>query len=67
MRKQSPNTTAEINRILLQTAIKADPVVERSVVQNEMRLAKMRAELVELGYSVVTTEWLNAVLGGVAA
>jgi hypothetical protein len=62
MRKQSPNTTAKINSILLQAAIKADRVVERSVAQNEIRLAKMRAELVELGYSIVTTEWLNDVL-----
>jgi hypothetical protein len=56
--------TAEINRILLQAAIKADPVVDRNEAQRQIRVAKMRAELVDLGYSVVTTEWLNAVLAG---
>lgn len=62
MRKQSPNTTAEINRILLQAAIKADPIVELSPAQKELRIANMRAELIDLGYSIVTTVWLNAVL-----
>lgn len=57
-----PNTTATINRILLRTAIKAEPIVERSAAQKAIRIAKMRAELVELGYSIVTTEWLNAVI-----
>lgn len=62
MRKQSANTTAEINRILLRTATRADPIVERSVAQKELRIEKMRAELVDLGMSVVSTEWLNAVI-----
>jgi hypothetical protein len=63
MRKQSPNTTAKINSILLRAAVKADRVVERSAEQKEIRVAKMRAELIELGYSIVTTVWLNDVLG----
>lgn len=64
MRKQSPNTTAKINSILLRAAIKADRVVDRSEEQKELRIATMRAELIELGYSIVTTEWLTAILDG---
>lgn len=63
----NPNTTAALNRILLQTAIKAEPVVERSAAQKAIRIAKMRAELVELGYSVVTTEWLNGIFDEMTA
>ena len=48
----NPNTIAAINRILLQTAITADPVVERSKAQKLIRLAKLKAELFELGYIV---------------
>jgi hypothetical protein len=62
-----PNTTAAVNRILLRTATKAEPVVERSVEQKAARIAKMRAELIELGYSVVTTEWLNGIFAEMTA
>lgn len=37
-------------------------VIDRSEAQKALRLAQMRAELIELGYSIVTTEWLRAVL-----
>jgi hypothetical protein len=37
-------------------------VVERSEMQNQIQVEEMRAKLFELGYSVVTTEWLNAVV-----
>lgn len=37
-------------------------VVDRNESQKEMRIASMRLELVDLGYSIVTTEWLNDVL-----
>jgi hypothetical protein len=36
-------------------------VVDRNEAQKQERIARMRAELVDLGYSIVTTEWLNAV------
>lgn len=59
----NPDTTAAVNRILLRTAIKAEPIVERSAEQKAIRVDRMRAELHELGYSVVTTEWLHRQLG----
>lgn len=62
-----PNTTGTINRILLRTAINAEPIVDRSAAQKAIRIAKMRAELVELGYSVVTTEWLNGIFDEMTA
>lgn len=37
-------------------------VVDRSEAQKDIRVAKMRAELIEYGYSIVTSEWLNEVL-----
>lgn len=37
-----------------------DPVIDRSPAQKEMRLQKMRLELLELGYSVVKTDWLHS-------
>jgi hypothetical protein len=40
-----------------------DPIIDRSPAQKEMRLQKLRLELLELGYSVVKTEWLHANLG----
>jgi hypothetical protein len=57
----NPDTTAAINRILLRTAINADPICDRSEDQKLLRIAKLRAELLERGYSVVSTEWLKAV------
>lgn len=37
----------------------ADPIIDRSPFQKQMRLEKLRLELFELGYSVVPTEqWL---------
>lgn len=62
-----PDTTAAINRLLLRTAINAEPIVERSVAQKAMRIAKMRAELDQLGYSIISTEWLNGVFKDAAA
>jgi hypothetical protein len=56
-----PNTTGSINRILLRTAINAEPIVDRSANQKLVHISKLRAELHDLGYSIVTTEWLNAV------
>ncbi len=41
-----------------------DPIIDRSPDQKLMRVAKLRAELSDLGYSVVTTEWLAATLAG---
>lgn len=39
-----------------------DPIIDRSPEQKRLRLQKLKTELAELGYSVVETEWLNAVL-----
>jgi hypothetical protein len=36
-------------------------VVDRSENQKLVHIAKLRAELHGLGYSIVTTEWLHAV------
>lgn len=40
-----------------------DPIIDRSPAQKEMRVNKLRMELLELGYSVVRTEWLHSNLG----
>ena len=53
--------THEQGRAAIKTAI-VDPVIDRSVAQKELRVLKLRAELLELGYSVVKTEWLHSVL-----
>lgn len=39
-----------------------DYIINRSPGQNVLRVQQMRAELFELGYSVVTTVWLNDVM-----
>lgn len=39
-----------------------DPIIDRSPEQKRLRLQKLKTELAELGYSVVETEWLNAIL-----
>lgn len=44
-----------------------DPIIDRSEEQNKLHVAKLRAELLELGYSVVKTEWLDRVMMGIAA
>lgn len=62
MTRTKAETTAAVNRMLLLAALKADPIVKRSRNQQAIRLEKMRAELVEYGYSIVSTEWLNDVL-----
>jgi hypothetical protein len=36
-------------------------VVDRNASQKLVHIARLRAELHDLGYSIVTTEWLNAV------
>lgn len=38
-----------------------DPIVDRSPAQKLLRLEKLRAELFDLGYSVVKTTWLHSV------
>ncbi len=44
-----------------------DPVIDRSPEQKLLRVAKLRAELLDLGYSVVTTKWLHSMIGERAA
>jgi hypothetical protein len=39
-----------------------DPIIDRSPEQKRLRVEKLRLELSDLGYSVVTTTWLNAML-----
>lgn len=41
---------------------KDDPTIDRSQPQKQIRLAKIRSELAQLGYSVVRTQWLDDVL-----
>jgi len=36
-------------------------IIDRSANQKLVHIAKLRAELFDLGYSLVTTEWLHAV------
>jgi hypothetical protein len=48
-------STQKLNAILQR-------VVDRSHAQKAQRIADMRAELVDYGYSIVTTEWLKEVL-----
>ncbi len=62
MTRTKAETTAAVNRMLLLAALRCDPIVRRSRQQDGVRLEKIRAELVEYGYSIVTTEWLNSVL-----
>ena len=45
----------------------SEPVIDRSEAQKLIHIGKLRAELHDLGYSVVTTEWLNDVLKEVTA
>jgi hypothetical protein len=42
-------------------------VVDRNKDQKLIHIAKLRAELHDLGYSIVTTEWLNAVFNHMTA
>lgn len=39
-----------------------DPIIDRSPAQKRMRMEKMRAELADMGYSIVETGWLKATL-----
>lgn len=39
-----------------------DPIIDRSAAQKRLHLQKIRAELAGMGYAIVETEWLNAVL-----
>jgi hypothetical protein len=39
-----------------------DPIIDRSSAQKLWRVEKMREELRQMGYSVVTTEWLASAL-----
>lgn len=47
-------STKELNAVL-------QGVVDRSADQKLIRIASLRAELHDLGYSIVTTEWLRIV------
>jgi len=40
--------------------LKPDPIIDRSPEQKQMRVDKLTSELLDLGYSVVRTEWLLA-------
>lgn len=42
-------------------------VIDRSKEQKLERISKLRGELHDLGYSVVTTEWLDAVFNHMTA
>jgi len=53
-------STKELNALL-------QSVVDRSENQKLVHIARLRAELHDLGYSIVTTEWLNAVFSQVPA
>jgi hypothetical protein len=39
----------------------SETMINRSSDQKLVHIAKLRAELFDLGYSLVTTEWLHAV------
>jgi hypothetical protein len=39
-----------------------EPIVDMSPEQKRMRVEKLRAELLGLGYSVVKTDWLHMIL-----
>jgi hypothetical protein len=39
-----------------------EQIIDRSLAQKAARIELMRLELTKLGYSIVTTEWLNAVM-----
>lgn len=39
-----------------------DPIIDRSPEQKRVRMEKLRVELAELGYSVVTTAWLHQMM-----
>jgi hypothetical protein len=39
-----------------------DPIIDRSPAQKLAHLARLREELREMGYSVVTTAWLSVTL-----
>lgn len=36
-----------------------DIIIDRTPLEKEIRLESLRAELLELGYEVVSTEWLH--------
>jgi hypothetical protein len=42
-------------------------LIDRNNSQKLIHIGKLRAELFELGYSIVTTEWLNGVFKEVTA
>lgn len=42
--------------------VKDDPIIDRSPVQKQMRVDKLRAELKEFGYSVVPTNYLAGLM-----
>jgi hypothetical protein len=42
-----------------------DQIIDRSPEQKRIRMERLRVELAELGYSVVTTKWLHAMLATV--
>lgn len=42
--------------------IENDRIIDRSPKQKEIRLASLKTELGLMGYSVVRTSWLNALM-----
>ncbi len=42
-----------------------DPIIDRSPEQKRIRVEKLRVELADLGYSVVTTTWLHSMMATV--
>lgn len=44
------------------TRIIPDVIIDRSPEQKRIRIEKLRVELAELGYSVVTTKWLHSMM-----
>lgn len=39
-----------------------DTIIDQSTAQKDIRLASMKTELGLMGYSVVRTDWLNALM-----
>jgi hypothetical protein len=42
--------------------MESDPIIDRSPAQKRARMEVLRVELAELGYSVVTTAWLQSMM-----
>lgn len=42
-----------------------DPILDRSPKQKRIRIQKLRVELAAMGYSVVSTKWLEETLNAI--